>query len=171
MNSIIDRLLGLPLFSRGLSQYQALEQRDQLALKGLVVALSGILLVYGLWMPLSDYAVNSAALAENRLKLLSWMQSTEADARAVSGVKPEKRRSGQSLLTVVSKTSQATGVKPAKLQPEGNDEVSVWFENTDFNQVLHWLDKLRLEGIHIKQLSIDRQETEGRISARIVLRT
>ena len=171
MTSLLVRLIEQPFISRSLDRYRAMDGRDRIALVGLSVFLFLVFISYGLWIPLTNYVSESTDRHANRLELLQWMQSTEDDARAASGVVPESSRSGQSLLTLVSRTSQSTKVKPARLQPEGSDEVSVWFETVEFNQLLMWMNKLRQEGISVRQLSIDRQEVEGTVNARVVLRT
>ena len=165
----LRRLGSLPAISTVLARYGALEIRDRTALLMLGVFMAALLFYAAVWSPLASYAAAAADRYSGQLVLWQYLQSTEAEARSVSGRQPQTDRSGQSLLTLVSRTSQTVGVKPSRLQPEGSEEVSVWFEAVEFNQLLLWLDQLRSQSLVVRQLSIDRQETPGRVNARIVL--
>ena len=171
MNSLLVRLMEQPLLAKYLERYRSLEARERIAILGLGTFLGLVFICYGLWIPLVNYASESSDRHANRQEMLQWMQSTEAEARANSGVKATSGRSGLSLLTVVSRMSRSAEVQPTRMQQEGGEEVSVWFEDVEFGRLLSWMDKLRQEGVGVRQLSIDRQEEEGKVSARIVLRT
>ena len=83
----------------------------------------------------------------------------------------QSRPAGQSLITEVSGAAQLAGIKPNRLQPEGSDEVSVWFDSVPFDDLIDWIVRLNDEhGISIRVISIDRQDTPGTVNARIVLR-
>jgi general secretion pathway protein M len=102
--------------------------------------------------------------------MLQGMRETEKDARASSG-NATTAPTGQSLLSQVSRTAQQFGIKPNRLQPEGNDAVSVWFDEVSFNDLIKWLDSQSQSGMSVRQISIDREELPGRVNARIVLRS
>ena len=101
------------------------------------------------------------------------MNSTAIQARSTAGSPTSARKSGQSLLTIVQRTAKIFGIKPDKLQPEGDDEVSVWFtEPVAFNMLFNWLEELKMkQGVLVQQISVDKHEQSGKVSARIVLKT
>ncbi len=57
-----------------------------------------------------------------------------------------------------------------RLEPQGNNKVQIWFENTGFDSLISWLGKLASQHqIHINSINIDRQDTPGTVNARLVL--
>jgi type II secretory pathway component PulM len=158
--------LPLPRLTQALRR---LGPRDRRAALALAVLLGLLLLRYGLLGPLGDFAAAAAGREAEQRQLWQYLQRTEAQARAAAGRHDPTGSGGQSLLTRVSATSRDAGPKPARLQPEGSGGVSVWFEAVEFNQLLGWLDRLHEQGIGIRQLSIDRRETAGRVDARLLL--
>lgn len=153
-----------------LQEYHKLEARDRLSLQILGAFFLVIFVVYGIWQPAADYAANAEISRDKQRDLLHWMRSTEAQARAGAKNQVSGTRGGRSLITLVSATAQQVGIKPNKLQPEGSEEVSVWFESVPFNNLITWLETLqRREGVFVRQLSVDRQEQSGIVNARMVL--
>ena len=152
-------------------RYRALERRDRLALNSLSAFLGLIILYLGIWSPVQDYLAVSRADHQHQQSLLGYLKSTEQQARAVSGNGAATRASGQNLLTSVSRAAQGVDIKPSRMQPEGSDAVSVWFEAVPFTRLMLWLERLESsQGIVVRQISIDRQDQPGQVSARIVLR-
>jgi general secretion pathway protein M len=99
------------------------------------------------------------------------MRASEKQARSV---KAETRSTGggQSLLSQVSRIAQQIGIKPNRLQPEGSDAVSVWFDSVAFNDLVKMLRQVQSQqGIVVQQISIDKEDQPGIVRARIVLRT
>ncbi|MCB0068948.1 MAG: type II secretion system protein M, partial [Caldilineaceae bacterium] len=94
---------------------------------------------------------------------------TEADARSGGGGR-DAAPTGQALLSQVSQTAQRYNVKPNRLQPEGTDGVSVWFDAAPFDNLVGWLEEEARQGVIVRQISIDRQDQPGVVNARVVLR-
>ena len=76
---------------------------------------------------------------------------------------------GQSLLSQISSSTQGFQIKPNRLQPEGSDGVSVWFDDVNFNNLVRWLEAQAQQGITVRQISIDRDDLPGTVSARVIL--
>jgi general secretion pathway protein M len=166
----IDQLANSDLYRKVAGDIRGLEPRDRFAL-GLLTAFFMILVVvFGIWQPAYDYAVNAEKNRDRQRELLHWMNATESQARASAGNQSSIKKSGRSLITLVSSTAQQAGIKPNKLQPEGTDEVSVWFDSVPFNNLVTWLETLqKKQGILVRQISLDRQEQAGIVNARLVL--
>ena len=80
--------------------------------------------------------------------------------------------SARSLLTTVTRTAQTVGVAPSKLQPEGNEAVSVWFDSVPFSRLMLFLERLKAtQNIVVRQISVESQDEPGKVSARVILRT
>jgi general secretion pathway protein M len=170
---ILDRISQIGIVSKASGVYAELESRDRYALIGLAAFFSLLFIVVGIWQPALDYAARAEVSRNNQRELITWMNSTAVQARATAGNQTSARKSGQSLLTIVQRTAKNFSIKPDKLQPEGNDEVSVWFvEPVAFNMLLSWLEELQLKhGVLVRQISVDKHEQSGKVIARIVLKT
>jgi type II secretory pathway component PulM len=168
---LIQSLTDSQFVAKYLKLYEELESRDRIALTGLGIFFLVVIIVMGIWQPATGYAEKAQTSRDRQRELISWMKATESKARATAGSQVISRRSGQSLLTSVSKTAKTHKIQPNKLQPGSNDEVSVVFEAVAFNLLLSWLEDLQLEqGIHVRQISVDKHELPGTVSARIVLK-
>ncbi|MCB1643913.1 MAG: type II secretion system protein M [Pseudomonadales bacterium] len=152
------------------SRYQSLDKRERLAVLALGTFFAGLILVYGIWMPAMDYQQQSLAERDRQLSLLQYMRASEQQARAASGSNRSAGGSGQSLLTQVSRSAQQFNIKPNRLQPEGDDAVSVWFDGVSFNDLAAWLQQQSRQGVVVRQISVDREEVTGTVNARIILR-
>jgi type II secretory pathway component PulM len=163
-------LKDLPQVRRLMDAYRGLEKREQWALKGLA-GFFGLLILYQMvWSTAYSYRENARQSRDRTHDLIQYMWATEVDARKADKG-PAGGPSGQSLLTETSRSAQRFGIKPNRLQPEGDDGVSVWFDGVPFNQLMSWLGDLEKRGTAaVRQISIDRQELSGRVNARIVLK-
>jgi len=151
-------------------RFDALEKREQTALLVLGSFLLLLVFYFAIWSPVYEFLEDSRVDHDRHLKLLTYLQSTEAEARAASGGS-KKASSGRNLLTSVSRTAQTVGVSPSRMQPEGSGAVSVWFEAVPFTQLMLWLERLESQqGIVVRQISIDKRDEPGQVSARLVLR-
>lgn len=160
-----------PWIQNLLLRYDQLERRDRLALNGL----SGfvvLLLIYALiWSPVNTYYNDGLQNHVRQLSILQYLRASEQQARSSLGKQSRIAVSGQSLLSTVSSSAQQSGIKPSRLQPEGNNGVSVTFSEVSFNSLIEWLERLQSQGFVVGRISIDRQEQSGRVNARITLRS
>ena len=153
------------------SRFAQLEKREQTALVALSAFLAVVIFYLAVWLPIMDYADNSRIDYDRHVSLLQYLQSTESQARAASSNGKSSSVSGQSLLTSVSRTAQGVGINPSRMQPEGDSAVSVWFDAVAFSQLMVWLERLESnQGIVVRQITVDRRDEPGQVSARLVLR-
>lgn len=152
------------------SRYAALELNERRALLGLGVFLLLTLIYLIVWSPINTYVDSSRIDHERHRELLNYLQSTSDDARSAAR-SGSNRSSGPNLISTVSGSARAVGVSPSRMQPEGADAVSVWFEAVPFTQLMLWLERLDKEsGVAVRQISIENQDAPGQVSARLVLR-
>jgi len=153
------------------SRYAALEKREQQSLLALAAFFVMLAFYFAIWSPLVGFQLRSEQDYNRHLELLTYIRSTEASAQAAAGSPQRSSPTGQSMLTTVSRTAQSVGINPSRLQPEGSDAVSVWFDAVGFNSLMLWLERLESSsGIVVRQISVDRKDEPGQVSARIVLR-
>ena len=150
---------------------QELERKEKLAILALSVFLALLTFFLVIWFPIYEYKEKRRDSYERSLDLLLYLQSTEEEARSVK-VEGAKRMSGQTLLTKVTRTAKTAGIQPSRLQPEGNDSVSIWFDSVSYRELMLFLERLESrEAIYIIQLSIDKGNQSGKISSRVTVRS
>ena len=150
---------------------QELERKEKLAILALSVFLAFLMFFLVIWLPIYEYREKQRDSYQRSLDLLLYLQSTEEEARSVK-VDGSKRMSGQTLLTKVTRTAKTAGIQPSRLQPEGNDSVSIWFDSVSYRELMLFLERLQLrEAIYVIQLSIDKGNQSGIISSRVTVRS
>ena len=150
---------------------QELERKEKLAILALSVFLALLTFFLVIWFPIYEYKEKQRDSYERSLDLLLYLQSTEEEARSVK-VDGSKRMSGQTLLTKVTRTAKTAGIQPSRLQPEGNDSVSIWFDSVSYRELMLFFERLQSrEAIYIIQLSIDKGNQSGKISSRVTVRS
>lgn len=155
------------IVEKGKLYFLALEEKDRRASAILLACFIALIAYFGIWSPINEYESSAKAERDRQLELIQWMKSTEKRARS-SEKQNVASLSGQSLLTQISKTAKIYKITPSRLQPEGSNGVSVWFDSVAFNSLIKWLQKLHLDGnIRVKQISIDEQPESGKVSARM----
>ena len=154
-----------------IKHYHELEKRERVAVVSLSIFLVGVVLYLGIWAPVNNYALEAQIDHDRYLKLLTYLKSTESQARRSSEKQSTGKATGQSLLSSVSKSARSVGIKASRLQPEGSDAVSVWFDAVAFTRLMLWLERLESgQGIVVQQITIERRDLPGEVSARLVLR-
>ena len=150
---------------------QELERKEKLAILALSVFLAFLMFFLVIWLPIYEYREKQRDSYQRSLDLLLYLQSTEEEARSVK-VEGSNRMSGQTLLTKVTRTAKTAGIQPSRLQPEGNDSVSIWFDSVSYRELMLFLERLESrEAIYIIQLSIDKGNQSGKISSRVTVRS
>ena len=158
-------------FRELIKHYHELEKRERVAVVSLSIFLVGVVLYLGIWAPVNNYALEAQIDHDRYLKLLTYLKSTESQARRSSEKQSTGKATGQSLLSSVSKSARSVGIKPSRLQPEGSDAVSVWFDAVAFTRLMLWLERLESgQGIVVQEITIERRDLPGEVSARLVLR-
>src|SRR5690606_5857245 len=146
-----------------------LGDRDRDALKYLSVAVALILLYLLIWLPTQNFLKSARQDAERQSELVGWIKQNEQTARelaARSNTAAPTGLEGQSLLSVVGSSARNFSIELRRFEPEGDNKMRVWLEKVPFIQVLLWLDDLQKRyGIQVEQISVDRDETPGIVTA------
>jgi type II secretory pathway component PulM len=150
-------------------RYEHLERQEQLAVKALGIFFAGLFLYFGMLLPAHDFYADRLADFERNQSLLQYMKTTEVEARASASDEPGI--SGQNLMSDVSNSARRFGINPNRLQPEGEDGVSVWFDGVSFGLLLDWMSSVSSQNVSVRQISIDRDDASGVVNARIILRS
>ena len=163
MNSLISQIT---------QRIRELERKEKLVILAASAFLAFLAFFLLVWVPIYDYREKQRNSYEKSLDLLLYLQSTEEEAREVGKKGGVKQMSGQMLLTKVTRTAKTAGIQPTRLQPEGNDSVSIWFDSVSYRELMLFFERLQTrETIYIIQLSIDKGNESGKVSSRVTVRS
>ena len=159
-------------FERARDRFLALQPRERwLVSAGATVLL--LTLVYLLvWEPMVDaHRQRVEALESSRLIAIRLEQA----AAQVQRGGPRGAASAGRNLSLMAAVDQASkqgtlGKSPTRIQPEGDREVRVWFEDVSFDALVRWLADLQNKyGVGVQTLDIEPQATPGKVNARMSL--
>ncbi len=147
--------------------FAGLNQREQLSLLVLGIAL-GLYVVYmAVWSPLSskrdELAQQNAAIAQS-LTRVDAMVSELVQLRS-SGVSTGGKRN---LTSLINQSTRRLQLPVSRLQPNSRGEIQVRLESAAFDDVLGWLYEMEYkEGLLVREVSITETGTTGRINATV----
>lgn len=156
-----------------LARYRELQPRERVIVAGGAFVLALLLAYLLLWEPFAKAAQRQqSALAEERAfaERLEVIGAAVQRARA-SGLGPVQG-GGQSLLTLVDQASRLPelGKAPVRIQPDGEKEVRIWFEDVPFDNLARWLGILQTRyAVTVVSAEIERRAGEGLVNARLSL--
>lgn len=144
--------------------WQQLNIREQ-RLVVVMSALISIFILYGLiWQPMNESIETSKLKIERQQKLLTWVQ--ESAQRYQQAKRNGVRSSGESLSSIVNRTSRLEKISITRMQPQG-DDLQVWIDEISFNQLLSWLEKLASRnGLQVKNIDLSKADQQGVVRVR-----
>lgn len=156
-----------------LERYRELQPREQLIVGVGLVFVSLTLIYTLLWAPFAlARSHQQTALAAERdiAQRLEVIGSAVQRARSqgFAGVQGQ----GQSLLTLVDKASREPqlGKTPSRIQPEGEKEVRVWFEDVSFDAMARWSASLESRyGLTVSNAEFEKRPVPGVVNARLTI--
>ncbi|MES9992763.1 MAG: type II secretion system protein GspM [Candidatus Thiodiazotropha sp.] len=133
-----------------------------------------LLLIYLLmWRPFHQALEKKALLVESQQITLNWMQDNLELVKSLSRQQQGRgASSNEALLTLVDRTAKQIQLRQQiqRIKPQGDNGVQLWIEEAPFDTIMKWLGQLtQTHAIEIDTLTIDRQEKQGLVNARLVL--
>ena len=147
--------------------FAGLNQREQLSLLALGVALALYLLYMLAWAPLAErreeLALQNKSVAES-LQRVDAMVSEVMRLREGGGASTAQRN----LTALVNQSTGRHGLQVSRLQPNSRGDIQVRLENAVFDDLLAWLDDVEnRERLLVTEIAITRSGTTGRVNATI----
>lgn len=144
--------------------WQQLNIREQ-RLVVVMSALISIFILYSLiWQPMNESIATSKLKIERQQKLLTWVQ--ESAQRYQRAKRNSGNSSGESLSSIVNRTSRIEQISITRMQPQG-DDLQVWIDEISFNQLLLWLGKLASrDGLQVKNIDLSKADQQGVVRVR-----
>lgn len=147
--------------------FAALEQREQLSLLLLAIAM-GLYLFYILaWSPLDnrrgELKLQNSAIAESRVRV-DAMVSQLLELRKGDGNQGARRN----LTSEINQSTRRFELPVMRLQPNSRGEIQVRLENAPFDKVLQWLHEMEFsKGLMVREVSLTQTGTDGHINATV----
>ena len=166
--SIVQQLQQSTVVLKFLDYYAGLESRDRLALKLLAGFLIPVMVVFAVLLPVTrffDEALENYHAAQQDYQ---WISS---NAPRASTIKPSSlREAGQSLFGVANGSAKGFQLSFKRYEPIGDNALSLWLENVNFNNLVLWLERLdKRHGITVREIAVERKPTDGLVDVRLVL--
>jgi len=149
--------------------FNQLTPRERRALMIGAVALGGILTYFTLWAPFVTAHTQLENIVAAQKNTLQWMQ---AAALQVQQLRHQSRTSPahkQSLLSLIDQSTLGKAHK--RIEPKGDREIWVNFEQVSFTELMQWLGQLyNQHQVQISTISIERLDTSDRVKVRLILK-
>ena len=159
------------LVSQMTERWEALEQREKLSLQVLGVALALVIAYFAIWQPAKGFMDAQQTLVQERADLLALVKSSrEALASASKGSGTGAALNSQQLVSTVTNLARKQSLNLKRFEPSGESKVKVWVEDVSFDLLVSWLSNLdKNVKVKVEQISVEKQDAPGVVSARITL--
>lgn len=138
-------------------------------------AVTALFLAYTLiWAPITSGVEKKRNNVIKQRDTLAWMSQAANEIKSIEGVVSTDSGSskGQSLLAVVDMTARKEKLRNMmkRVEPQGEHEVKVWFEQATFDLLIKWLDSIaRNHNIQVVAFTAQVQKKPGIVNARVIL--
>lgn len=147
--------------------FAGLNQREQLSVLVLGVAL-GLYLLYMLaWAPLAD---RREQLEQQNRGIATSLQRVDAMVSEIMRLRDEGAAgsSQRNLTALVNQSTSRHGLEVSRLQPNARGDIQVRLEGAAFDDLVAWLDEIEnREGLLVTEVAITQSGTTGRVNATI----
>ena len=154
-------------------RFLALQMRERVMVivGGTVVLITLLYLL--IWEPVVNaHASRTAALDASRTLAIK-LEVAAQQVQVLRGRNPAATAGrSMSLMSAVDQASKqgSLGKGPSRIQPEGDREVRVWFEDVSFDAMVRWLADLQSRyGVSVQTLDVEPQAAPGRVNVRLSL--
>ncbi len=166
---MLDQIKNSPFVSQILEKYLALNSRDRVTVSILVAVTMMIVILFGLILPAYSYKESSHSRYRSKLDAFEYIKNNEQLITS-QNKQSVARDSDQSLLGLANTTSKEFSIDFKRYEPAGDNGLGLWFEDVSFNNVVLWLEKLdKSYNIHVTEIVIDRQDSNGVVNVRLEL--
>jgi general secretion pathway protein M len=144
--------------------FKQLAPRERRALIYGAVALGGILVYFMLWAPFVTARTQLENLVAAQKTTLQWMQAAALEVQQLRHQSPAHK---QSLLSLIDQST----LGKARIEPKGEREVWVNFEEVSFTELMRWLGQLyNQHQVQVSTISIEHLDTSDRVKVRLMLK-
>lgn len=149
------------------SWFLQLNQREQVSLLAMGVAVGLYLLYMLIWSPLDGARDRLAQQNEGVATSLQRVDAMVSEITRLreSGARPGARRN---LTSLINQSTSALALPVSRLQPNSRGEIQVRLENAAFDDLLTWLYQMEYrEGLLVREVSVTQAGSVGRVNATV----
>lgn len=148
--------------------YHQQSPKDQLTLKVLSGLLGICVLIFAVYLPISDYYFDARQAFLDQTELLVWIEQNRDDIQINS--KDPGNTKPSNLLSLASDAAKIQQISITRYQNQHDNSLQLWFTKVEFNLLIAWLNDLNQNSaIQIQDASITKAEPSGFVDAQIVL--
>ncbi len=144
------------------------DQREQLSLLALGLALALYLLYMLLWSPLAE---RRDAMEEQNERVAASLQRVDAMVSEIRQLRQSgggSARPRRNLTSLVNRTTAEAGLQVSRLQPNSRGEIQVRLEGVAFDELLGWLHLVEFEhGLLVREVAVAQSGNDGRVNATV----
>lgn len=149
------------------SWFLQLNQREQVSLLVLGLAVGLYLLYMLIWSPLDGARDRLAQQNEGVATSLQRVDAMVSEITRLreSGARPGARRN---LTSLINQSTSALALPVSRLQPNSRGEIQVRLENAAFDDLLTWMYQMEYrEGLLVREVSVTQAGSVGRVNATV----
>jgi type II secretory pathway component PulM len=142
-------------------------QREQLSLLLLAVAVGCYLLFSVIWSPLASKRADMAARNQGASEVLQRVDAMVSEVLRLrsSGEGSTRKRN---LTSLINQSTSRLDLSVSRLQPNSRGEIQVRLESAVFDDILRWLHEMEYsEGLLVREVSITQSGAVGRVNASV----
>ena len=155
--------------------WDTLQPRDRtMSLIGAIVVVIALLYLAH-WTPLASSRNNKETRVENKRETLMWMAQKKQEIDHLKKINPNlfnQATDSRSLLAIVDKSAKQIGTRSSitRIDPDGDNKVSIWVENISFDHLIVLLGELeRRNYVQVADASLNRSDQIGKVSGKVSL--
>ena len=171
---MLDSLKNNPSVLALIRQYEGMPQRDRAAVKILALVLLLTALYFIAWKPAQGYMDDAKSELDHNTSLLALVNDNKSVLSSIS------RKSGasastkvldsQQLVSSVTNMAKKKGIALKRFEPSGGNKLKVWVDDVSFDKMVTWLISLKKSlGVTVEQVTIEKDDAPGLVSARLTL--
>lgn len=151
--------------------FAALQPREQLLVRVLLLALLLTLAVLLIWQPITGSRDQALARYQREASLYYWIDSNAEAIRQQRGAAQAAAVSSGDWISELSRSAAGFNLALRSFNPEGDSAVRIQLESQPFAETLAWLELLALEqGIAVASVEFTPTTSPGLINLRATLK-
>lgn len=149
-------------------KWEALSQRDQLALLAMGFAIVLFLLYAVLYQPIKTKRIKAEIAVERNSQQLGEVKNLVAELENRNAAQGSQGQ--RSVAEEVGASLRESNLPFSNMTPSGSSDVRIRFDSANFNNLMSWLNAMENQrGYSVKEVSINETDNEGFVAVNLRL--
>lgn len=149
------------------ARIQELSDRERLLLAGGALLSLAMLLYLLAWRPMAAEQARLREQVERKQALVVWMSAASEEAKRLQPSGTLSAPSDKPLEQLLADQASRLQLKVAQVTSGGAGEVTLAFDNADFNRLLQLLEQSSRDGIRLLKADLRSAAAPGRVGAQL----